>query len=334
MTSPTPHDALFRAVFSNAANAAGELRAVLPDPLASRIDWASLELEHGSFVDEQLSDRQSDLLFSVRFGDTTAMLYVLFEHQSSSDPLMPFRMLRYMVRIWGRWIEANPSARKLPAVVPVLLTHVPGGWRAALTMHQLLQVPEELRVSLAAHTPEFQIVLDDLALRTDAELRGRSLRALVVMTLLLLRDSRKHRGLVVVFREWATLVRAVWKEPNGSEALGMLVRYAMLANMRVKRQDLVEVLVPIVGKQAGEVVMTEGERLIQQGVKRGRAEGRVEGRAEGRAEALLALLHARGIRVPKSRRAAVLACTEIPQLDRWLVKAASATSLREVFGEQ
>ena len=32
-----------------------------------------------------------------------AFVYVLIEHQSSPDPMMPLRMLRYVMRIWERW---------------------------------------------------------------------------------------------------------------------------------------------------------------------------------------------------------------------------------------
>jgi hypothetical protein len=64
MSIHNPHDTLSRRVFSRKENAAGELRAVLPDALSGRIDWASLELVDGRFVDPELADRLSDLLFA------------------------------------------------------------------------------------------------------------------------------------------------------------------------------------------------------------------------------------------------------------------------------
>ncbi|MFO0715101.1 MAG: Rpn family recombination-promoting nuclease/putative transposase [Sandaracinus sp.] len=50
----TPHDALFKAVFSLPEHAEAELRAVLPARLARRIDWSTLALAGGSFIDEAL----------------------------------------------------------------------------------------------------------------------------------------------------------------------------------------------------------------------------------------------------------------------------------------
>jgi hypothetical protein len=61
---------------------------------------------------------------------------------------------------------------------------------------------------------------------------------------------------------------------------------------------------------------------------------RAQGEASGRADALLALLAARGIAIDEARRGVVLACTELATLDRWIVRAAVATSAAEVFGER
>src|SRR5690606_35658178 len=62
MTS-SPHDALFKSAFENPQHAAAELRHILPTELTHAIDWSSLRLEPGSFIDPKLADRHSDLLF-------------------------------------------------------------------------------------------------------------------------------------------------------------------------------------------------------------------------------------------------------------------------------
>lgn len=60
----TPHDALFKSVFQQPESAAAELRHVLPAEHVAAIDWSTLKLEPGSYVDEALADQQSDLAFS------------------------------------------------------------------------------------------------------------------------------------------------------------------------------------------------------------------------------------------------------------------------------
>ncbi|WP_438026501.1 Rpn family recombination-promoting nuclease/putative transposase [Sorangium sp. So ce233] len=113
--TPTPHDALFKSTFSQPEHAAAALRQMLPAALAARIDFASLALQSGSFIDEELAASHSDLLFSARLAEASLFIYVLFEHQSTTHPLMAFRLLEYMVRIWKGHLERPPRSTRLPA---------------------------------------------------------------------------------------------------------------------------------------------------------------------------------------------------------------------------
>lgn len=68
-------------------------------------------------------------------------------------------------------------------------------------------------------------------------------------------------------------------------------------------------------------------------VAQGRAEGHARGRAEEAARNLLAVLQARGIAVQDSVRDLILAQKDPEQLERWLDKAAVASSVAEVIDE-
>jgi predicted transposase YdaD len=61
----TPHDALFRSIFGQPAQARAELRAVLPAELRARLDLESLERIDASFIDPSLRSTAADLLFAV-----------------------------------------------------------------------------------------------------------------------------------------------------------------------------------------------------------------------------------------------------------------------------
>ena len=60
-------------------------------------------------------------------------------------------------------------------------------------------------------------------------------------------------------------------------------------------------------------------------------QGEAKGRAEGRAEALLTVLEVRGMVLDASTRERIVGCTNSEQLQRWLVRAATASSLQEVL---
>ena len=75
---PTPHDALFKFTFGNPEHAAGELRAVLPADLVEHLDFTRLRVEDGSFIDQELAERHSDLLYALPAGEQEALIYLLF----------------------------------------------------------------------------------------------------------------------------------------------------------------------------------------------------------------------------------------------------------------
>jgi predicted transposase YdaD len=333
----TPHDALFRFAFSRPENAAGELRSVLPVPLASRIDWSTLRLADGHYVDEDLASRQSDLLYAAAVDGQEMAIYLLFEHQSSPDRLMPFRLLRYMVRIWERWLADNGDAQALPAVVPVVLSHTEGGWRAATSMKELYALPADLLDATMPHLPSFTFVLDDLTEHTDEELRSRAIEAFGSVALGLLRWSRGGPDLAAHLGAYANALRALWRAPDGREALLAVFRYMALAREPLTMQDLTVKLAAVLGDEAGEVVMSEGQRMIDQwraeGEVKGRAEGEIKGRAEGRAEALLTFLTVRGLSVSDELRQRILGCQDIGTLDRWIARAATARSAADAVSE-
>jgi hypothetical protein len=75
------------------------------------------------------------------------------------------------------------------------------------------------------------------------------------------------------------------------------------------------------------------KKYVAQGRAEGRTEGRTEGRAEEAARNLLAVLRARDIAVPDSVREHILAQQDPERLERWLERAAVATSVAAVLDE-
>jgi hypothetical protein len=62
-----------------------------------------------------------------------------------------------------------------------------------------------------------------------------------------------------------------------------------------------------------------------------RSEGKAEGRVEGIATSILRFLEKRGITVSPDQRQEILRCADLDRLDRWLDRAALATTADEVL---
>ncbi|MEA2604880.1 MAG: hypothetical protein QOF89_5872 [Acidobacteriota bacterium] len=75
------------------------------------------------------------------------------------------------------------------------------------------------------------------------------------------------------------------------------------------------------------------DKARSEGKAEGRTEGREEGRLEGRAEFILTLLEMRGLTVSTAQRQEILSCYDLARLDRWLHRAAVASSVDKVLSE-
>ncbi|NMO16769.1 transposase [Pyxidicoccus fallax] len=334
-----PHDLFVRYTFGNPERAAAELRAVLPAHVVSEVDWASLRVESGSVVDPELRETESDLLFTARLRTGhPLLLYVLLEHQSSVDRWMALRMLRYVVRLLERWRQQHPDSPGLPLIVPLVMYHASeGAWTAPRRVEELFELPEETREQWQALAPRFEYLLDDLTAEREEALRARPGPPLVRLAWRVLRYGRSGE-LVLKLPEWAALFAQVQAGAEGAEHLSVVIRYLLLIGDEATREATGRVLKSVLGQQrteelmrADEVMRVLEEQLIEKVLQEGLARGRKEGILRERAESILRVLTARGVQVDNASRQRILTCADAATLDRWFDKALNATTLSSVF---
>ena len=335
MQPPSPHDALVKAIFARPEHAEGELRRLLPPELNARIDWTTLTLRPGTYVDDALRSRHSDLLFSATCaGKTPVLLYLLFEHQSIDDPLMAFRLLRYMVRIWDDFLRDHPGATRLPAILPLVLHHSPDGWTSPTDFHALLDLDADALPLVAAHVPSFRFLLDDVSAESDEDLRARAMTALGRLVLFCLRHAREPGRFAHEIARWLGLIAEARDAPGGAEALLLIWRYIVTATNPADPQELVKQLLAVVGKQEEREIMSIADwyedRGRQAGLEKGRDEGRDEGLKMGARNLLLRQLRARFGALPAAAEARVQTA-EAAQVDIWAERVLTATTLDDVL---
>ncbi len=79
-----PHDVFFKEVFSRTDVAVDFLAHYLPPEVVKALDLQSLELVKDSFVDPELQEHFSDLLYRIKLKrGGRAFIYLLLEHKSA-----------------------------------------------------------------------------------------------------------------------------------------------------------------------------------------------------------------------------------------------------------
>jgi hypothetical protein len=126
--------------------------------------------------------------------------------------------------------------------------------------------------------------------------------------------------------------------PDGEKVFAAMLE--RLECIEVKRAqgyiDEVLAVLPEAARHLLEAMMTAGTRefksdFFRRAYGQGEAKGKAEGKAEGEAKMIFAVLSARGITVPDDVRTRITECTDLDQLEAWGRRAATATSVEEVF---
>jgi hypothetical protein len=328
----TPHDKVFRRVLGEPAQAASQLRAILPPALLKHLDLDQLALVSGSFVDTDLKVRYADLLFTAPLvGSQPAYVHLHFEHQSTPDPWMALRMLEYMISIWQRHRRAHPKDRRLPAVIPIVVYYGQRPWNAATDVVDLLDLPEDAAQAAWEYLPHARFLLDDLTGVDDQALRARPVTAPTRTLLYVLRVALDNPHLLEDLRAWEDQLRAVLEEPAGGREMFVAILSYIQAVGNVPADQLRD-LIATLGPEAEEAYMTTADML--------RAEGRVEGRAETLAEnvaevreTLLTGLATRGLTVTDDARELIDGCESHNQFMKWMLRLLSGdyTSLEDLL---
>jgi hypothetical protein len=310
-------------VFGKPVHAASELRAVLPAPLAERLDLAGLRPVNGSFVDEELKNRHCDVLMRTKLDGREAFVYVLIEHQSSPDRMMPLRMMRYLMRIWDRYLDGHPKAKRLPMIVPLVVYQGPRRWTYPVELGELLDVDPDTARLAGEFLPRFRFVLDDLTKLDKTALRARPVTTPVRLTVRLLRIVPSHTGDATVaidsddIDDFRDLLQ---RYPDWRELMAALLTYIQTGSETPPHR--LAWLAAQIGPEAEEVHMSTADML--------RAEGRAEGRAEHAARVLVRLLTRKFGTVPDEARKRIDAAP-LERLDIWSERVIDASTVDEVF---
>lgn len=316
-----PHDALFKRVFAVPEHAASELRAVLPTDVAQRVDWSTQSPLSGTMVEEDLRGRASDLIFQVEYAGADALVYLLFEHQSSQDPMMGYRMLRYMAALWDTWRSKHKKARRLPVILPVVMYHGRKPWKAPRSFHDLLTEAEGSLGELAPFVPSFSYIVDDLAAQPTEVLLERKAAAAVQVALLCLKRARESADFVGELERVEPIMRELMAAPNGLAAFSVVMRYtSVVAETTAER---LEAYARALGAEALEAYMTGAQQLMDEGAMRGRVAEAVE--------AVRRVLAARSLQLSEFGERRLSEMTDLDELRRLHERAIVVEAADDIF---
>lgn len=302
------------------------LRDFVDEDWVRDIDLSTLEQVPGNYVTPDLSSRESDIVWRVRWGDDNLLyVYLLFEFQSTVDPWMALRMTVYLGLLYQELLKRReiPRSGKLPPVLPLVLYNGNVLWGAAREVSELI---EEIPGGLERYRPRMQYCLLDAVRMADSELESLRNVAAALFRLEKSRGPDDIQRVVTALLEWL-------QGPEFAELRRSFARY-LLKNLLPARMP--GVAIPEIA-ELEEVKSMLAERVTewtqqwkQEGLEEGRQEGFQRGHEDSLREArgvLLQDLEHRFGPLPEEARRRIETISSIQDLTKLSIRAGAAPSL-------
>ncbi|MFP3012223.1 MAG: Rpn family recombination-promoting nuclease/putative transposase [Rickettsia sp.] len=267
------HDALIRKALENPIVAKEFFEMHLPRQIKAMFSSHTLKMEKESFVEADLKNSISDILFSAKFKDDIGYLWVLLEHQSTPDHFMAFRLFKYMTDIAARHLTLNPKSKHLPFVYPLVFYNGTKKYNVPKNIWDLCQHKELMQ---DIWTKDHQVInVHDIP---DDELKKKAWAGI-------LQFFMKHiheRDLLKRWYEVADLLPEFAKLNIGIDYLELILTYTLIKIEKSDKIELEKILKSRLNTEQGEKLMTSlAHHWEQQGVEKGIQQGMQIGEAKG-----------------------------------------------------
>jgi len=286
MQIQNPHDKFFKETFSNIEVAKDFISNYLPQSILDIVEINTLEPQKDSFINADLEEIFSDMLFKINIRNQEGYLYLLFEHKSYISRNIALQLLKYMIEIWET--KANKeNVRELPMIIPLVIYHGSSEWRINTNLGSMISGYDNIPDDVKKYVPDYEYLLYDLSKYTDEQIKGEvQLRILLsIFRDIFTKDNQVIRKSILRAAEH---LRVLEDKQSGIEYFETFVRYILNAGQKLTREDINDIIEKIEATfpEGSETMMTLAEQFREEGREEGIEKGREQGREEGLSNAL------------------------------------------------
>jgi len=138
-----PHDKRHKELLSNKKSFLSLLRDCVKEPWVYDIDEDSITKTNNSFILQDFSEKEADIVYEATLNGNKVIFYILLELQSKVDYRMPYRLLLYMVEILRHYHnhadinERDNKDFKFPAVFPIVFFSGKDTWTVPSNLREM-----------------------------------------------------------------------------------------------------------------------------------------------------------------------------------------------------
>jgi Putative transposase, YhgA-like len=339
-------------LLENPANVRDLLRIAIGD-LVKSIDFDGMQRIQTTFVARDYRHVESDVVLTApRKADKgkrirkSLLVYILIEHQSHPDPMMPLRMLDYSVQVFKHQLRdvktgrTSPAKVRLDPVLPVVFYTGIRRWEIIGKLSDLIESPGPFERFTPLLEPVFLNLpaIDPAILESEGGFFGHVLRLVqqrrarpedfkrsldrAAEHLEVMRGEDRDRWLEML----SYLLALVYHERGESERASFQERIEESVTTASERRELNEM-----EKSYAQVLMEQGEKKGEKrGEKRGEKKGEEKGEIRATQRNLSRLLEKQFGTLPDDVVTKIKATRDLTQLETWLDRFVRAESLADV----
>ena len=262
------HDKIFRTVLDRKSDAI----ALINKALNTQLEVQEIEKYNSSFINKVFQNREADIVYKIK----DRSIFILIEHQTKVDYLMPYRILEYEVAIMQSAIDLDKiknKESKIPLVIPIVLYTGNKKWNAKKYLEENQEKIEGIENGLGNYN------LIDINEMTEKELLEDNS---FISKMILIEKSKNTENIVEILEKIVKITKEEDKETLRriisiilEEKIGMTKAKELIEKMEGDEGNMLAVV---------DMIRRENQMYIEIGKKEGRKEGRKEGKIEGKIE--------------------------------------------------
>ena len=308
MPNKNIYDKTFKKVLSEKAEAIALAKTYFPAQLVEDLDFSTMELLPTSFVDDQMQEHVSDIIYSCQFNSgENVWVNFIFEHKSYLPRQPEIQLLKYLSDGYN-----HQRQEKLPIteIIPVVLYHGNEPWKR----RKIADYLQHDKAYLMKFVPTFDYILIDLAEYSDDEIFAIELGFVLRHLLLLFKHKNDEAFLLQKTEKLFIFDHEILTQEEINERNRLLFRF-IIGSFNLKEKVLMDML-----QEMPDTIRVEGmttydqivERSIKEGIEKGVEIGIEKGKYLSKLKLQIAIILKSMLRYPDMTLTALSEYEEVP----------------------
>ena len=153
------YDTRYKYLFKHPLMVERLMTSFVHESFVRHLDFSSMERLDKSFVTQDFQEKESDIIWKLKYKNKPFYIFLLMEFQSTVDYAMPLRFFRYIAEFYQA-LTINPRIEKYPAVFPLLLYNGNAQWAVPSALQDLIE--HSIHKRYIPHFEYYPVIINEI----------------------------------------------------------------------------------------------------------------------------------------------------------------------------